>query len=414
MAKTIIRTIEDDLKSVLGDQLPQETFFKRLLEHFVFVPTPEQYTDGRFNTILLAGEGDEGMFLPVFTSHELFAKTPLAQNNETARVPFDLLMRKVSPDTGLAINPFTDAHYPVRWLMLQEYIPEFGADFVKQEVTPEWLLQVNAEFTKQELPHGQRAFQAIRKWGDLNGMPISMSSLRAKKVFEWFSSNIKPGSDWIGPLATAAFYHDSAFWETTVPLCHGRPPVTPLDMLRMPASVKLRFCNGRNDFFIFLKFFADLWDYYYTVDDVRDSFPENPLLKDFIAAGREHLTLAGALLLETNPNPKGAEASRFALEIFLKIFLIHRANVTEKELRTLGHDLNKLLKRCLEVEPSSDLRHFESKIVLYPGVSARYRVDEFPPKDLWTMYYTAVTSGAVVMRPMSDRDFSKAMGVPKF
>lgn len=414
MDATITRTIEDDLKSTREERLPREVFLRRLLEHFVYVPTRGHSTDGRFEVILLAGEGDEGMFLPVFTSPEQFAQTPLAREHVASKFPFDALMRKVRPDTGLVVNAFTSLSYSVRWFILQEFIPGFGSELVKQEVTSEWLEQQNAEFNKEELPHGRRANEAIRRWSILNALPVSMSSLRAKQVYEWFRSNIKPGSDWIGPLADAAFYQGGAFWEVTVPLCFGRPRLDPLEMLRMPASVKASFCRTRNDVFVFLKLFADLYDYYYTVEDVRESFQGNPLLEGFIAAGRKHLTSASTFLLETRPNPKAAEEARTALEVFLKIFLLHRANVTERELRNLGHDLRKLLARCLEIDPASELKQLAPKIDLYPDISARYRADDVPPRDLWTMYSTALVAGAIAMRPMSDRDTANTIRIPEF
>jgi hypothetical protein len=415
MNATVTRTIEDDLKSAREDKLPREVFLRRLLEHFVHVPTTSQgSTNGRFDIVLLAGEGDEGMFLPIFTSVEQFALTPLKREHTTASIPFDALMRQIRPDTGLIINPFTPTAFSIRWFVLQEYIPGFGANLVKQEVTPEWLEQLNAEFNQEELPHGRRADEALRRWSLANGIPISMSSLRAKQVYEWFRSNIKPGSDWIGPLADAVFYHGGAFWETTVPLCLGQPQMNPLDMLRMPASVKINFCRERNDVFVFLKFFADLYDYYYTVEDVRYSFRDNPLLDGFIGSGRKHLTSTSTFLLETSPNPKAAEEARTALEIFLKIFLVHRAHVPERELRNLSHDLHKLLARCLEVDPNSGLKHLEAKLGIYPDISARYRADQVQPRDLWSMYYTAVTAGIIAMRPMSDRDSAQSLGIPEF
>jgi HEPN domain-containing protein len=404
MDTTITRTIEDDVKSVIEEKLPREIFLKRLMEHFVYVPAASISEDGRHELLLLPGQGDDGMLLPVFTSQERFTSTPFAQNHRPARLPFDALMQKIRPDTNLVVNPYTDAPYAIMWFILQEYVPDFGAEVVRQEVTESWLEEVNQEFTKNETPHRHRAEEAIRIWNEVTSIPISLSSIRARKIREWFRANIKPGSDWVGPIADVPFYHDGAFWEVTIPLCYGRPQINPLDLLRMPASVKLRFCQERNDIFVYLKFWADAFDYYYTVDDVRSTFSNNPLLQGFIEAGREHLTLAAQLLLETRPNPKAAESARTAIEIFLKILLIHRANATEKEVRALGHDLKKLIKRCLETEPSSDLRRIEPKLDLFPDISARYRADEIGSRQLWEIYSTALAAGVIVMRPMSDRN----------
>lgn len=414
MNHTITRTIEDDLKKVVEEKLPREEFLRRLLEQFVFVATAGASANGRFEIVLLAGSGDEGMFLPVFTSPDRFSSTPLFKQHKLTKLPFDALMRQIRPDAGLVVNPFNPVSYTVRWFVLQEYIPGFGSDVIKQEVTQEWLERVNADFSEQDMPHGRRPWEAIRVWNEANGVPISMSSIRARKILDWFRVNTKPGSDMVGPIATAAFYHDGAFWEVAVPLCYGRPSLNPLDMLRMQASLKLRFCNERNDLFIYLKFFADCYDYYYSVEDLRSSFASNPLLEGFVAAGREHITQAASLLLDTRPNSKAAEAARFALEIFLKTFLVAKGELSEKEIRALGHDLYKLLKRCLAVDPQSELRHIEGKLSLYPDIAARYRSDEMSPRDLWTIYYVALTSGAVVMRPLSGRDTTKSIQIPSF
>jgi HEPN domain-containing protein len=414
MNHTIIQRIEDDLKSVAERKLPEEEFLRRLLEQFVFVAVSDSSEKNILEIVLLAGQGDEGMFLPVFTSPERFLSTPLAKKHELKKLPFDVLMRQIRPDTGLVVNPFNPVSHTVRWFVLQEHVPDFGSEAIKQEVTPPWLESVNAEFSKQEMPHRRRPWEAIRVWNEVNGVPISGSSIRARQIFDWFHVNTKPGSHMAGPLAEAAFYHDGAFWEVTIPLGYGSPSVDFLDMLRMPASVKLRFWNERNDLFIFVKFFADCFDYFYSVDDLRSSFASNPLLKGFIAAGREHITQAASLLLDTRPNAKAAEASRFALEIFLKTFLVAKGGLSEKEIKDLRHDLQKLLTRCLEVDPQSELRHIESKLSLYPDVAARYRAEDMCPRDLWATYYTALTSGAVVMRPLSGRDTTKSIQIPPF
>jgi hypothetical protein len=146
----------------------------------------------------------------------------------------------------------------------------------------------------------------------------------------------------------------------------------------------------------------------------RSTFVSNPLLEGFIAAGREHITQAASLLLGTHPNAKAAEASRFALEIFLKTFLAAKTGVSEKEIKALGHDLDKLLRRCLALDPQSELRYIESKLSLYPDVAARYRAEGLKPRDLWVTYNTALIAGAVVMRPLSGRDMTRTIQIPAF
>jgi hypothetical protein len=408
--ETLTRTIDDDIRSLHEEKLERDEFLRRLAEHFVYVPVNKGHVDGNFEIVVVSVRDEEGMFLPIFTSEERLKTSWLARAHEPLRIPFDEIMRQIRPDTGLVINPATDLTYLFKWFILQEYVDDFGIRLVKQEVTTEWLEQVNAEFAAQEVPHGRRAWEAVRVWGEANGgLPISMSSPRAERILAWFRKNVNPTSDKVGPIATAAFFHDTSFWPVTVPLVFGSPESNPLDLLRMPASVKVRFCADQNEMFVYLKFAADIYDYYYTIEDVRTSSSGNAFLAGFIGAGREQITQAAALLLDRRPNAKAAEASRFALEIFLKTYLIFNVGYGETEIKGYNHRLDKLLAKILDLDPASPLRFLQNKIALYPDVGARYRVDEIAPKDLWAMYYAAQTSGAIVLRPMSDRDIAKTL-----
>ena len=410
MNRTITQTIEDDIKSMRDDKLPRDEFLKRLAEHFVYVGVRPGAPGGRFEIGLVSAAGEEGMFLPMFTSEDKFRATPLSKDNEPLRVPFDEIMRQVRPDTGLILNPLSETEYMFRWFILQEYIDDFGKAFVKQEATTEWLITVNEDFTKREVPHGQRSSEAIRVWSDANaGLPISVSSPRGQRISAWFRANTNPAAGKTGPMATAAFFHDASFWEMTIPFGYGTPSLNPLDMLRMPASVKQRFCADRNEMYIYLKYFADTYDYYYTVDDVLPTLSGRAFLAGFIGAGREHITQAAALLLGRQPNPKAAEAARFALEMFLKTCLIANAGFGENELKVYSHRLDRLLAKCLELDPKSELRLLEAKLALYPDVGARYRIDTIAAKDLWAIYFAAQNAGTVVLRPMSDRNTAAAI-----
>lgn len=402
---TITHSIEDDILSLRDEKLDRKDFLRSLAEHFVHIATTSaRGANGRHEVVVVSATGEEGMFLPVFTSEERFRATPLSGKHESLRVPFDEMMRQIRPDTGVIINPGSDREYMFRWFILQEYIEDFGQSFVLQEATPEWLEQVNRDFIANDVPHGQRAWEAISVWSNANrGLPISMSSPRAERIQEWFRANTNPSSNTVGPIATAAFFHDTAFWDVTIPLCYGSPNFNPLDMLRMPASVKVRFCAEQNDMYVYLKFFADTYDYYYTVEDVLPTLASQPFLAGFIGAGREQITQAAALLLGRRPNAKAAEAARFALEMFFKTFLITKG-LSEKDLRRFSHNLEDLLAKCVESDPASQLRLLEPKLALFPDVGARYRTDDIAPRDLWAMYYAAQNAGWIVLQPMSDRD----------
>jgi hypothetical protein len=410
--QTIKHTIEDDIKRVAEKKLSLKDFLRRLLEQFFYVVYSSASENNLLDIVCLIV--NEENFVPLFTSAERFSSTPLSEKHQIKKIPFDELMRKMPPDRGVVLNPFNAGPYPVPWFILQEHIPGFGADVIKQEATPDWLERLNEDFSKREVPHGQRASEAVSEWSKINGFPISYTSIRARQIFDWFRVNIKPGCDMGGPLATGAFYHDSAFWEVTIPLIYGNPSFNPLDMLRMPASVKLRFCHERNEVFIFVKFFLDCIDYFYGVEELLRRATSNPLLAGFVASGREHITQAASLVLETRPNAKAAEAARFALEIFLKTYLVAQEGLGESDVRALGHSLKDILKRCLDANPKSELRHVEDKLPLYPEVSARYRADKVPIRSLWATYCAAVSAGAYVMRKLTGQDSTKDLQIPSF
>lgn len=408
---TIVPQFDDQVRAVSEEKLSREAFFRGLFERFVLVPVKTVEANGDAEIVLLAGAGDAGMFLPIFTSAEHFAKTALARENRLAQFPFDTLMRQVRPDTGIVINPGADPTYEVRWFVAQEYVADIGAEVIKQEVTPEWLDLVNADFAKAEMPPEQRPWEAIPLWSTTNSAPLSTSSARARLIFDWFRANTKPGAGTVGSIGTTAFFYDAAFWEVEIPFAYGAPPIAPFDLLHMPASVKSRFLRERNEVYVYLKFFADTFDYFYTVDDLRGGIPGNPFLEGLIAAGREHILQAASLLLATRPNAKAAEASRFALEIFLKILLVSKGGLTERDVRDLSHNLKKLLDRCLSLDPSSPLKRLQGKLDIYPDVGARYRADELPRRDLWIAYSLALEAGTIVMKPMSDRDTAATISV---
>jgi hypothetical protein len=397
--------IETDLKAARADRLSRDELLKRLAERFVYVVVKPGAVGSRVELVVVSALGEDGMFLPVFTSDDRFRATYLANGHESLCVAFDEAMRQIRPDTGVILNPTSDTEYTLRWFILQEYIDDFGKAFVKQEVTTEWLEEVNAGFTAREVAHGQRSWEAIRVWSEANGgLPVCAASPRAERIQAWFRENINPTSAQSGALATGAFFHDTSFWEVTIPVCYGRPTFNPLEMLRMPASVKRRFASDQNDPYVFLKFFADTYDYFYTVEDILPTLATKPFLAGFVGAGREQITQAAALLLGRNPNPKAAEAARFALEMFLKTYLIVNAGFGEKELKAFSHRMEALLDRCLAIDAKSELRQLELKLGLYPDVGARYRTDPIAPKALWAMYYAAQNAGATVLRPLSNRN----------
>jgi hypothetical protein len=136
----------------------------------------------------------------------------------------------------------------------------------------------------------------------------------------------------------------------------------------------------------------------------------NPLLHGLILASREQLVTAALLLLEHRPNPK-AEAAALGLEIILKAFLVAKRSLDEEAIKKYGHNLKKLLEACISMQTPSPFAFIESKLPLFPDISARYSVANIPWRDLWTTYYCAQTAGGPLLREITDRNTALGINV---
>ena len=94
-----------------------------------------------------------------------------------------------------------------------------------------------------------------------------------------------------------------------------------------------------------------------------------------------------------------------ATEMFLKSFLASRAGLTEAEARKkLGHNLQTIIQRCLDVEDHADLQKIHSNLNCFPEIHERYKGSERSGTELWTGYSVAQFTGATVTRLLSGRD----------
>jgi hypothetical protein len=94
-----------------------------------------------------------------------------------------------------------------------------------------------------------------------------------------------------------------------------------------------------------------------------------------------------------------------ATEMFLKAFIANKTGMTDEEARKqIGHNLEKALKRCLEIDPQSELHAIHSALGEFPDIADRYKETEKTVWELWRMYGMAQYSGATVVRALSGHD----------
>jgi hypothetical protein len=162
--------------------------------------------------------------------------------------------------------------------------------------------------------------------------------------------------------------------------------------------------------------YAALWaaciDYGLGIEELVANKHINSFGQELIRSGNQLLDSVITLLHKDNPNPKAIESARMATEMFLKAFLASKLGLTEGDARDkIGHNLEKALDRCLDVDNQSDLQAIRPDLSCFPEISDRYKGTEKMPRELWQGYRVAQFVGATVIRSLTGRDVRKTMRV---
>lgn len=258
----------------------------------------------------------------------------------------------------------------------------------------------------------RRPFLALEHYSkDFGVVAIAFDSPPAKAIFDWFSKNTKSGSHQVGSLFTGVFYYDSSFWPVDVFIGYGRCELNALASLQaMPDSMKEELMSAPQTAWPYVLTWANTVDYGYGIDDLEKTLPRGAtfalsLLKN---ADRE-MRSAVAQLLEHRPNTKAAMSCRMATEIFLKAFLVLKAQFSEREVRAFSHHLDKLLSKIREIDAVHDVLHIEKELAAFPTISDRYTGAELTVRALWRAYEVALHAAAAVVRSFTDRNLRSAV-----
>lgn len=95
---------------------------------------------------------------------------------------------------------------------------------------------------------------------------------------------------------------------------------------------------------------------------------------------------------------------RMATEIFLKAFLVLKARFTEPQIRALSHNLDKLLIKMREIDPSHEALRIEKELWVFPAINDRYTGGELTPARLWQAYDVTLYLAASIVRSFTERN----------
>jgi hypothetical protein len=251
-----------------------------------------------------------------------------------------------------------------------------------------WLQALNGKFRDQGIEVGQRPFLAFIQYGqDFKIQGLDFGSEEAKAIFNWYKENTQPEAHQMGSLFTSVFYYDTCFWPVDVFNAYGTISLEGLLSLRdMPESVKDAMRADPEQLRRYRSTWINSVDYAYGFSDMQATLPttsdDDRYARKLLKNADHKLRAAISQMLEPHPNTEAAMSCRMATEIFLKVFLVIIAKLSDEQIRKFGHKLQKLLAKIRELYPEHELLTIESKIEIFPKISDRYTGADLSPTVL--------------------------------
>lgn len=269
-----------------------------------------------------------------------------------------------------------------------------------------WLAKINIDFRNANIDVKQRPFLALDRYcKDFGAMSVSFDSPVANKIFDWFRENTKPDAHHIGPMFTGVYYYDSCFWPVDIPIGYGHLCLEAPDCLRgMSDKLKADLMAVPPDAWSYASFWVDCLDYAYGFDDMTKLNRDPAFALSLLENADRQLRAAVVQLCERRPNSTAALSAMMAVEMYLKAFLVYRANYTEGQVKKFNHRLADLIKECRKLSPAHDILKIEPDLTVFPTIDERYTGDEIPNHRLWDAYRIAQYSAASLVRGFTDRD----------
>lgn len=270
-----------------------------------------------------------------------------------------------------------------------------------------WLEKFNKAAADKEMPYHQRPFHALLAWTEENKCSVILSSDFSNKVEAWFLRHSPPSAHNIGSLFTGVYFYDGHCWRVAIPLAYGSVRLDPWSSLvEMPETIAAKLRQEPPSWVDFLSVWADCVDYAFGRDDLFATAPDG-FAKQLFTSANQQLDATVSLLLEEFPNPKVMESARLATEMFLKCFIGFHRGISQPGAKVIRHDLDRALRECLTIRPSSELAGIGPRLSQFPTMGARYEAKHYQRCDLWFAYGTAQFTGSALVRSLTDRNMRK-------
>jgi len=267
------------------------------------------------------------------------------------------------------------------------------------------LFELNEELRREDIAPGVRPWEAMRRISQRTKRSIDFPSAEANFIFEWFKLNTKPGSQEMGHLYQGAYYYDSTFWGVSLPITFGIVIINARDALyNMPDTIKKILANDKKAVNDYAFFWANCVDFGSTYEELYKDKNYDSFGRQLLNAGYEELSSATTLLLENRPNKRAILNCRMATEMLLKCFIAFKVGLSENQAKKIGHDLNELFNKFLEVSGNHNLSKIKDVLQVFPDIHERYKPQNIDNKSLFKGYCFAQFIGAVIARTFTDQD----------
>ena len=272
-------------------------------------------------------------------------------------------------------------------------------------VSEDWLKKLNKELREAGVEQRRRPWDAIRRYSTEFNVTVDFSSDLAKQIFEWFESHSKPGAHQIGSLYESVYFYDAQFWPVSIPIVYGTVELNALKSLyQMPENIKNELMSDRKQAWDYVAFWADCVDYGLGLDDLRKISGLDSYGVQLLMSGDQELRAATSILNQPRPDSRAILTCRMAVEIFFKSYIALKKGLTERQSKSIGHDLNKGLDQFIEASGYDHWEEVRHKLSAFPAIHERYREQEITPDQLWDGFAMAQSIGTVIIREHTDRN----------
>lgn len=268
----------------------------------------------------------------------------------------------------------------------------------------QWLERINIEFRSKNVETRCRPYEAVKRYFEelgVNSYPLS--SPLTSRIFEWFYLHTKLQDHRMHPLFIGVFFYDTSFWKVTVPNIVGEVEVQSIDSLEdMPKSVSRALQQSSNSLREYNRLWVDCFDYGLGIDDLRLTSTHDNYIHRLLSNADRELHSAICQLLWYHPNYKAAMSCRMALEVFLKAYLVAKAQWNENQLKKISHNLESLISESKKL--GLELSSVTQYINVFPKIDARYTGEEINRRELWKTYAITQHTATTIIRSFTGRN----------